>query len=287
MAEALRIGIVGCGDLGTELGLKLLASGHEVIGIRRSSEKLPDGFTKISADIASPNGFKDVPQQLDGWVYALAADERTAEAYERAYVRGADNLRAHLSGARSRVVFVSSTSVYEFEDGQEVNEETPIAPTGMAGATIRRGEALIESLGGSSLRLGGIYGAGRHWLVRAVREGKAALKPGEPRFTNRIHRDDAVGLLHAMVVSTEPLPKVILGVDTTSAPWNEVVSFIADRLGLTLPEDGVGRAPSGSRRATNKRCVSLYRDTLGYSLMYPTYREGYTEVLRDMGLLND
>jgi len=286
VAEGLRIGIVGCGDLGTELGRKLLSSGHEVVGIRRSSEKLPDGFTKVSSDITSPDGFKDVPQQLDAWVYALAADDRSEDAYERAYVRGVESLKAHLSGCQSKVILVSSTSVYEFEDGQEVNEETQIAPMGMAGSTIRRGEALIESLGGSSLRLGGIYGAGRHWLVRAVREGKAALKPGAPRFTNRIHRDDAVGLLHAMVLSSEPLPRVVLGVDTTSAPWNEVVSFIADKLKVTLPEDGAGRAPSGSRRATNKRCVSLYRDSLDYSLGYPTYREGYTAVLKEMGLLN-
>ena len=286
MVERLRIGIVGCGDLGTELGRKLLAQGHEVIGVRRSADKLPDGFVKVSADISSVDGFRSLPRELDTWVYALAADDRSEEAYERAYVTGVELLGQHLGGQAPKVVFVSSTSVYEFEDGREVTEATDIAPSGMSGSTIRRGEQIVENLGGASLRLGGIYGAGRNWLVRAVRQGKASLKPGEPRYTNRIHRDDAVGLLHAMTVSPEALPKIVLGVDEVSSPWNEVVSFIADKLGIVLPEEGVGRAPSGSRRATNKRCRSLHRDALSYTLMYPTFREGYSQVLREMGLLS-
>ena len=286
MVEGLRVGIVGCGDLGTELGKMLLSQGHEVIGVRRSGDKLPDGFVKISADISSEDGFQALPKDLDTWVYALAADDRSDAAYERAYVTGVERLQEHLGGMTSKVLFVSSTSVYEFEDGREVTEATEIQPSGMSGATIRRGEQIVEELGGSSLRLGGIYGAGRHWLVRAVQEGKASLKPGEPRYTNRIHRDDAVGLLHAMTVSQATLPKIVLGVDQVSSPWNDVVSFIAAKLGTTLPEEGVGRAPSGSRRATNKRCRSLHRDDLDYELKYPTFREGYLQVLKEMGLVS-
>ena len=289
MTERLSIGIVGCGDLGTALGEQLVDAGHSVVGIRRRSDKLPESFTRISADIASHEGWKNVPKQIDRWVYALAADDRSAEAYERAYELGTQRLVDHLGGERAgRVIFVSSTSVYEFEDGREVTEDTDISPTGMSGATMRRGEKLVASLQGTSLRLGGIYGAGRHWLVRAVQEGRAALKPGEPRYTNRIHRDDAVGLLHAMTVAeVERLPPIVLGVDDLSAPWNDVITYLANALGRELSEDGVGRAPSGARRATNKRCRSLHRATLGYTLCYPTYREGYSAVLRAMGLVND
>lgn len=287
MAEKLRVGIIGCGDLGTGLGRILVSEGHEVIGVRRSAEKLPDAFVKVAADITESSGFQALPTELDAWVYALAADDRSEEAYVRAYERGPQRLAEHLAGRRTKTLFVSSTSVYEFEDGREVTEETPIEPIGMSGSTIRRGEKVIAGLGGASLRLGGIYGAGRNWLVRAVREGKASLKPGAPRYTNRIHRDDAVGLLHAMVVSRcENLPPVVLGVDSVSSPWNEVIGFLAEKLSVTLPEEGVGRAPSGSRRATNKRCQSLHRDALGYTLKYPTYREGYTKVLQEMKLLS-
>ena len=286
MTERLSVGIVGCGDLGTALGERLVDAGHDVIGIRRRSEQLPESFTRISADIASQAGWEAVPKLVDCWVYALAADDRSEEAYRRAYEIGTNRFVDHLGGnTSSRLIFVSSTSVYEFEDGREVTEDTEIAPTGMAGGTIFRGEKLIASLGGTALRLGGIYGAGRHWLVRAVQEGRAALKSGEPRYTNRIHRDDAVGLLHAMTVTKdERLPPIVLGVDERSAPWNEVITFIAEALGCELGEDGEGRAPSGSRRATNKRCHSIHRASTGYSLRYPTYREGYGAVLRAMGL---
>ena len=33
--------MAGCGDLGTEAGLRFAAAGHRVVGWRRSPEKLP------------------------------------------------------------------------------------------------------------------------------------------------------------------------------------------------------------------------------------------------------
>ena len=44
MTERLSVGIVGCGDLGTALGEQLVDAGHNVVGIRRRSEQLPESF---------------------------------------------------------------------------------------------------------------------------------------------------------------------------------------------------------------------------------------------------
>ena len=89
-----------------------------------------------------------------------------------------------------------------------------------------------------------------------------------------------------MVLHDERLPKLVLGVDDEPAPWNDVVSWIAAALDITLGDGEVFEAPSGSRRASNKRCLPLYRNSLGYTLRYPTYREGYHQALRDMGLIS-
>ena len=80
MTERLSVGIVGCGDLGTALGEQLVDAGHNVVGIRRRSEQMPESFTRISADIASHDGWKNVPKQIDRWVYALAADDRSSRS---------------------------------------------------------------------------------------------------------------------------------------------------------------------------------------------------------------
>ena len=42
------------------------------------------------------------------------------------------------------------------------------------------------------LRLGGIYGAGRNYMLRKLMRGRMPM-PGQTHYTNRIHRDDAVG----------------------------------------------------------------------------------------------
>ena len=83
-------------------GEQLVDAGHDVVGIRRRSEQLPESFTRISADIASHDGWKNVPKQIDRWVYALAADDRSSEAYERAYELGTQRLVDHLGGEEIR-----------------------------------------------------------------------------------------------------------------------------------------------------------------------------------------
>ena len=108
---------------GAPQGEQLVDAGHNVVGVRRRSEQLPESFTRISADIASRDGWKNVPKQIDRWVYALAADDRSTEAYERAYETGTQRLVEHLGGETSgRVIFVSSTSVYEYEDGRATRD---------------------------------------------------------------------------------------------------------------------------------------------------------------------
>ena len=56
-----------------------------------------------------------------------------------------------------------------------------------------------SGLPATSLRLGGIYGPGRTRLIESVRSGRAAIRPGAPRFGNRIHRDDAAGALAHLI----------------------------------------------------------------------------------------
>ncbi len=42
--------IIGCGDIGVELGRRLHQRGHKVYGVRRSPEKLPKFIQGIGAD---------------------------------------------------------------------------------------------------------------------------------------------------------------------------------------------------------------------------------------------
>ncbi|WP_018773873.1 SDR family oxidoreductase [Arthrobacter sp. 131MFCol6.1] len=249
--------LAGCGDLGTEAGLRFAAAGHRVVGWRRSPEKLPAAIEGVAADLGSAE-LPPIPADTTAVVVAIAADSPTEEAYRAAYVDGLSNvLDAVLaSGASvSRVLFVSSTAVYGDAGGGWIDERTTPEPGGVSGRIIREAEELLHSrLLGTGitpvvLRLGGIYGPGRTRLIDQVRSGTAVI-PAASRFTNRIHRDDAAAaIVHLCTMDTVPAP-VYLGVDNEPAELGDVLDFLATELGLPRPpSESAGAVAAGAAGA--------------------------------------
>ena len=52
----MTVVIAGCGDLGTEAGLRFASLGHRVVGLRRSAGKLPAAIEGRAVDLS-----KEVP----------------------------------------------------------------------------------------------------------------------------------------------------------------------------------------------------------------------------------
>ena len=105
--------LAGCGDLGTEAGLRFAAAGHRVVGWRRSPGKLPTAIEGAAVDLTSGE-LPPVPADTTAVVVAIAADSPTESAYRAAYVDGLAHVldAAAASGAPvRRVLFVSSTAV--------------------------------------------------------------------------------------------------------------------------------------------------------------------------------
>lgn len=283
----MTILLAGCGDLGTEAGLRFAALGHRVVGWRRSPEKLPAAIEGVSADLTSAD-LPAIPADTTAVVVAVAADSPTEAAYRAAYVDGLSHVldaMARDGVTPRRVLFVSSTAVYGDAGGGWVDESTTPAPGGFSGRIIREAEDLLLSrLRGSQsapiiLRLGGIYGPGRTRLIDQVRDG-AAVIPDEPRYTNRIHRDDAAAaIVHLTTMETMPEP-AYLGVDSDPADMGDVLRFLAAEMGY--PEPPVG--PAGAARGGNKRVSNALLRGTGFTFAYPSFREGYREVLAGTGV---
>lgn len=288
--------LAGCGDLGTEAGLRFAAAGHRVVGWRRSPGKLPAAIEGAAADLTSGE-LPRVPADTTAVVVAIAADSPTEEAYRAAYVDGLARVLDAVAASGEpvrRVLFVSSTAVYGDADGGWVDETTTPNPAGFSGRIIREAEDLLYSrLRGTGitpvvLRLGGIYGPGRTRLIDQVRGGNATV-PAESRFTNRIHRDDAAAaIVHLCTMAAEPAP-VYLGVDNEPAELGEVLRFLAGELGL--PEPGPAEPASGATgsgggepsRGGNKRVSNALLRGTGFEFEYPSFREGYRAILAGVG----
>lgn len=273
-----RVLIAGCGYLGGALAGRLIAEGHEVFGLCRGDSPLPAGVERVTADLSEPASLAALPGELDVVVYAASPDERSDAAYEEIYLTGVRHLQELLdrrSPALERFLFVSSTTVYAQQDGSWVDEESATEPSHFSGRRLLEAERLVRAGPGCGgvLRLAGIYGPGRTGLLERVRRGAARYMPGPSHYTNRIHRDDAAGILHHLLGGA-PAPPCLLGVDSAPAPEREVQEWLAHRLGAPpprpAPPDPGGRKALGNRRCSNTRLLAR-----GYRLQFPSWREGY------------
>lgn len=271
--------IAGCGDVGGALGLLLLRDGRKVLALRRRVSLLPEGLLPVEADLFRPASIgAALPEgvDFDTVYYTAAAEARTEEAYRAAYVDGLRNLLGALAARRlNRLIYVSSTAVYGQRNGEWVDEESPAEAERFQGRVIREGEerALRSGVPRVVVRFGGIYGPGREWLINLVRQKKARIPRGEPVYTNRIHRDDAAGVLRHVARLGDPAG-LYVAVDREPAGLADVFRWLAARLGMPEPPPGDDAPERGSKRCRSARLVES-----GYEFRYPTFREGYGAIL--------
>ena len=274
--------IAGCGDIGSRLATRLLGSDWQVYGLRRSIDRLPAGVIGVAGDLFGAQCPAQWPTgQIDYLVYSAAATEHDEAGYQAAYVDGLKHTLNWLeqNGQRpKRLLFVSSSSVFGQKDGEWVDETSPAQASNYSGRIMLDAEqvALNSALAASVVRLTGIYGPGREWMLGQVRKGyRVAVDP--PLYGNRIHADDAAGLLAFLLEADregKTLDDIYIGVDNAPAPLAEVVGWLRERLGVTEWAE-----ETSTRRAGSKRCSNARAKALGWEPRYSSYREGYAAIL--------
>ncbi len=180
--------------------------------------------------------------------------------------------------------YLSTVGVYGDHQGAAVDESAALRATSQRGLRRIAAEQAWLALGATSgkpvhvFRLAGIYGPGRNQLA-SVREGTARRIIKSGQVFSRIHVEDIAGACLASLA--RPQAGTIYNVaDNEPAPPQDVIAFAAALLGLPPPpEEPFETAQMSlmarsfymdSRRILNRRL----RQQLGYTLRYPTYREG-------------
>jgi nucleoside-diphosphate-sugar epimerase len=260
----------------------LLAAGWEVHGLRRDVSRLPKGVVGVAGDLFK----EDCPPTwpvgaVDYLVYCAAATDHDEDGYRAAYVEGLQHVLGWLNDygqVPNRLLFVSSSSVYGQQDGEWVDEASTAVAAGYSGRVMLEAEqvALNSGIPASIVRLTGIYGPGREWLLTQVRRGyRVVVEP--PLYANRIHADDAAGLMAYLLEADRrgvALEDVYIGVDDAPAALADVVGWLREYLGVTeWAED------ASVRRTGSKRCSNARAKALGWAPKYPSFREGYAAIL--------
>jgi len=282
--SAKRVLIAGCGDLGLRVAtlLSLENTANRIWGLRRhpsveSTNDLPS-FTWIAADLTQPDSLRALPKDITHVLYTAAPNARTEADYRAVYREGLERvLQAVASSALQRVLFVSSTAVYGDHGAQWIDEETPTAPKSFNGQVLleteqwlRAQQAQFETL---SLRLSGIYGPGRNYLLERLRTGQATAPVTESHWVNRIHIEDAAAAVVHLMNLPNPKP-VYLVTDSTPLPMRVLYEALAKLVGAPAPSEGPAPASIGSKRLSNARL----RDS-GFTLRWPDSRDGHAALI--------
>jgi len=283
-----RVLIAGCGYTGIALGTQLADDGHTVWGLRRRPELLPATIHPLKADLCNPGSLAPIPPALDFVFYTAAAEHTEDASYQAAYVTGVRNLLDHLSVSGQqlkRLFFTSSTAVYAQTGGTWVDETSETSPQEFSGRRLLESEQLFLQgpFPATIVRMAGIYGPGRTRLIDQVRRGEAVCLTGEPRYTNRIHRDDCAGVLQHLMSLSSP-DALYLGTDHEPADQFEVFRWLAKRLAAPPPRAEPRAGATGEKSRSNKRCRNARLLQSGYSFRYATFREGYEAILAEMDL---
>jgi nucleoside-diphosphate-sugar epimerase len=280
----MDVAILGCGYVGLELGARLTAAGHEVVGVRRSDAGIraisDAGFDAVQGDVTDSDDLTTVPG-VDAVVYAASAGGRDVSAARDVYVDGLETT-VETFAARDdppeRFVYTSSTGVYGDRDGAWVDEETPLEPTTDRQAVLVEAERIaLEATGpmdGTVARFAGLYGPARYRLERYL-DGPVA-----EGYLNLVHRDDAAGAVQFLLEEDRARDDVVLVVDDEPVERPVLARWLADQCGVEPPDVRPPEAASGRARSS-KRCSNDWLRDLGYEFAYPTFREGYRSAVEE------
>ena len=179
--------------------------------------------------------------------------------------------------ALQHVFFVSSTRVYGQVSQDLLDENIPAIAADFGGERLLEAESILNNLPckATSMRLSGIYGTGRLYLVNMAKD--VSKWPAENHWSNRIHRDDAAGFIAFMVeksANNQLVEDCYIVTDDMPTQQYEVLTWLANQQNLDTSNVKTPAA-LGGKRLSNKRM----RET-GFVLQYPNYQAGYGEILK-------
>lgn len=183
------------------------------------------------------------------------------------------------------VGYLSATSVYGDHNGDWVDENSKTMPSNERGELRLNAERQWLTLDKPVhiFRLGGIYGPARN-QINAIKNGSAKKIVKKDHLFSRIHVDDiCAGLKTSM--ENPSSDKIYNLVDDSPASASDVLDFLCAELDRPLLKGTDINDPTISSALRsfyqdNKRVKNdLVKRDLNWQPKFPSYREGYSEIL--------
>ncbi|OUR82144.1 NAD(P)-dependent oxidoreductase [Cycloclasticus sp. 46_120_T64] len=270
--------IVGCGDVGGALALKLAAEGHQVTGLKRQPNSELSAIPFIKADVSQLDELAGLDFNYDQLVYILSPSAANIAAYKAVFTEGVDNLLKQLAEKKPTIAltFVSSTRVYGQDQGEWLNEDSKTDPSDERGKIILTAEKKFLAFNGQStvIRFSGIYGRSNH-LLNKLKAG-AAIQQEPCYYTNRIHREDCIAVLDFLLnkkLQAGLSKRIYLATDDEPVSQWQLASYLCAKFKYPEPSPQHLAKEAG----TNKRLDNAWLKQEGYSFRFSSYKQGYRE----------
>jgi len=251
----MKISVLGSGWLGLPLATELVEQGHHVNLSTRSESRLVElDKISVSSFIIDINEFStEVKLFLDADILIINITSKDIVSY-------ANLIKEIENSAVSKVLFISSTSVYQAGDCNVTEKgqfENPQSVLFQIEQLFRSNSEFKTTI----LRLSGLVGYSRH-PGRFFKNGKLVQQPDTP--VNLIHRDDCIGIINS-IIEQAAWGEVFNGCATTHPNKRAFYSHARSLLNLPAPEFNEATANQVGKVVSNDKVIKQ----LAYEFLYP------------------
>jgi nucleoside-diphosphate-sugar epimerase len=272
--------VIGCGYIGAQLLRNLSRSGWKASGTTLSESSADalrsEGLEVVAADLRISDLRVLTENNPSVVVHCASSGKGGAVAYREIFLETTTRLIQDTTF--EHLIFTSSTSVYAQTDGSLVTETDSAEPERETGKILRETEELVLAHRGTVLRLAGIYGPGRCVPLEKLLSGEAVVEGDGERIMNSIHRDDAVSALY--LAAANRCQGIFNVADNTPVTQLEWFQWVCARLSRPLPPSAP-RNLNRKRAWTSKRVSNAKLRSMGWSPVYPSFREGLEELINE------
>jgi nucleoside-diphosphate-sugar epimerase len=250
-----------------------------LIGLKRKKITSPN-IKILEQDIFEESFFDQVKKISPHFiVYCLSADSPSEKSYQKNYVEGLKQVIKSINCIKNfqHLFFISSTSVYGENSEQFIDEFSETDPKNYRGIILLKAEQLMKKVNFNYtiLRLSGIYGTGRNYMINLSQDPDKW--PEFDRWTNRINEEDAASFILFLIKQCQnnKVPeKLYLITDNEPVRLYDLLNWIRQHLNLNN-----SNKPNSSH-VLGKRLRSSLIPKLQFKYKYPTYKNGYIELLQ-------
>lgn len=265
--------ILGCGYVGSSVATCWQKLGLNLTVTTTTPERIPTLEQMANHAIVikgnDKEGLKALLANQD--IVLLSIALKKSSNYQETYLETAQTLAEILPEITTvkQLIYTSSYSVYGDQQGNLVDENTPLKPANPKDEIFAQTEQTLLSIANPNLkvcifRLGGIYGPGRE-LFKIFERLAAALRVGDGNDAiNWVHLDDIVGAIE--LARHQQLDGIYNLVDDAKLTSKELLKGICEQHNLPpviWDESSTGIRPYNARVSNQK-----IKDA-GYNLQHP------------------